>query len=355
MKVLVTGHEGYLGAVMTRVLTEAGHDVVGLDTKLFEGCDFNGAPDPVPHLVADVRDVAGRQVEGFDAIIHLAALCNDPLGSMNPEATYDINYRATVRLAELGKEAGVERFLFASSCSLYGVAGDAILDETASFNPITPYGESKVMAEAGLSELADDDFSPTYLRNATAYGVSPRLRADVVLNNLVAYAYTTGEILILSDGTPWRPIVHAEDIARAFLAVLEAPRDRIHDEAFNVGATEENYQVSELAEIVRDTVPGSVVRYGEDAGPDPRSYRVSCDKLPSVIPSFVPRWNARDGARELYEAYQRHGLTRDEFLGSRYMRLKRIMELMEQGEVDDAMRRVGQEPVASADLAPATD
>lgn len=340
---------------MTRVLGAAGHDVVGLDTELFDGCDFGEAPDPVAHLVTDVRNVRRDQLQGFDAIVHLAALCNDPLGNMNPEATYDINYRATVRLAELGKEAGVERFLFASSCSLYGVGGDEMLDETATFNPITPYGKSKVMAEAGLSELADDSFSPTYLRNATAYGVSPRLRADVVLNNLVAYAYTTGEILILSDGTPWRPIVHAEDIARAFQAVLEASRDRIHDEAFNVGVSEENYQVSELAEIVRDTVPGSVIRYGESAGPDPRSYRVSCDKLPAVLPSFAPRWNAREGARELYAAYERHGLTREEFLGTRYMRVKRIMELMEQGEVDDAMRRVDEEPVAAVGPASETD
>jgi nucleoside-diphosphate-sugar epimerase len=279
MRTLVTGHNGYIGSVLAPLIAAAGHDVVGLDTYLFEDCSLGEDTVRIESLRCDVRDVRATDLAGFDAIIHLAALSNDPLGNVNPQCTYDINHLASVRLARLAKQAGVPRFLFASSCSLYGVAGDALLTEDAAFNPITPYGESKVRVELDVAKLADDRFSPTFLRNATAYGVSPRLRADIVVNNLVGVAYTTGEVLIQSDGTPWRPLVHIEDIARAFLAVLEAPREVVHNEAFNVGRTEENYRVRDLAEMVQEIVPGSRVRYAEGGGPDPRCYRVDCGKL----------------------------------------------------------------------------
>lgn len=339
MRLLVTGHRGYIGTVLAPALLAEGHDVVGLDTDLFESCTFGDAPSiNIPTLTKDIRDVTLKDLQGFDAVIHLAGLSNDPLGDLNPRLTYDINWIASVRLASLAKEAGVSRFLFSSSCSTYGAAGDNLLTEEAEFNPVTAYGDSKVLVERDVAELADENFSPTFLRNATAYGVSPRLRFDLVLNNLVAWAYTTGRVYIKSDGTPWRPIVHIEDISRAFVAVLHAPREVVHNEAFNVGRTSENYRISELASIVHETVPDCVIEYAPDAGPDKRCYQVNCDKLSRMVPGFKPVWDARRGARQLLDAYRQHGLELNEFEGPRYKRVDHIRQLMASERLDSRLR-----------------
>ena len=341
MKVLVAGDRGYLGAVLVPVLTGAGHLVDGLDLGLYEGCDLG----PVPELAAgrvlvDMRDVRPGDLAGYDAVVCLAALSNDPLGHLNPAATLSVNLDGTLSLARAAKTAGVPRFVFASSCSLYGASGSGAVAEDGEMSPVTPYGETKVVAERELSALADDEFSPTYLRNATAYGASPRLRLDIVVNNLTAIAMITGQVRLESDGSPWRPLVHARDIAAAFLAVLEAPRELVHDQAFNVGRAADNVQVRDIAEMVQAAVPGSALSFAAGAGPDLRNYRVDFSKLEDTFPALKLEWTIPAGITELLAAYRAHGMTEADFNSSRYVRLRKIQELLDAGQIDTTLRRI---------------
>jgi nucleoside-diphosphate-sugar epimerase len=341
MRVLVTGHRGYIGSVLVDRIKASGHEVVGVDTELYEDCTFGGNNDPgITTINRDIRELTPSDLEGVDALAHLAGVCNDPLGDLLPETTYDINYAATVRLAKIAKGTGVRRFVFSSSCSVYGAAGQEWIDEASEPNPITPYGLSKWKAEVDLRKLADDHFSPVFLRSATAYGFSPRIRFDLVLNNLTAHAFTSGKVLLKSDGMSWRPIVHIEDIGRAFVAALEAPVETVHNEIFNVGVTTENYRIREIAQIVEETVHGSRIELAAGAGPDKRTYRVDCSKISRLLPKFRPQWTARRGARELYRKYNEYGLLLEDFEGARYQRLAYLQSLIARGAIDGNLRWV---------------
>jgi nucleoside-diphosphate-sugar epimerase len=344
MRVLVTGNNGYIGTIMVRMLQAEGFDVIGLDSDLFEGCVFGdesitgGIPE-VPYLRKDIRDVELSDLKGVDAVAHLCALSNDPLGNLNPKITYEINHEGSVRLAKLAKKAGIERYILSSSCSVYGASTADIVNEGSEVHPVTPYAASKVLAEKSISELADSKFSPTFLRSATAYGLSPMLRFDLVLNNFVAWSFTKGIVLLKSDGSAWRPFVHIRDISRAFIAVLSAPRDLVHNQVFNVGKNEENYRIREVAEIVKQTVPNSKIEYAEGAEPDKRSYRVEFNKIATKLPEFKPEWNVRLGAKQLYEAYKKVGLLVEEFEGPRYRRITHLENSLRSGRLDNTLRQ----------------
>jgi nucleoside-diphosphate-sugar epimerase len=337
-KILITGTNGYIGSALAPYLMAAGHDVVGLDSNLFADCTFGAQPAAFEQRTADIRDLTVADLEGFDAVCHLAALSNDPLGNLDLRLTHEINHEASVGIARLAKQAGVPRFVFSSSCSSYGAAGDDLLTESADLNPVTAYGESKVASERDIAKLADENFTPVFLRNATAYGVSPRLRLDLVINDFVASGFLTGKILIKSDGTPWRPVVHINDICQAFLVAVQAPREKVHNESFNIGSTDENYRVSELAEIVKQTIPGCEIEYAPGGGPDKRCYRVDCSKVQRHLPEFQPLWNVRRGVEQLYDAYRNAPLTLEDISAQRYLRLPMIRVQIESGAIGADLR-----------------
>jgi nucleoside-diphosphate-sugar epimerase len=344
MNVLVTGNNGYIGSMLTKLILEKGYQVTGLDTNYYRGCDFNSYHYPqIKQIDKDIREVSRGDLENIDAVIHLAALSNDPLGTFNAKLTDEINYQATVKLANLAKESGIRRFIYASSCSMYGIAGEDAVTEDAALAPVTEYAISKVKSEEALTGMADADFSPVFLRASTAYGIAPMLRCDLVVNNLVGWAYTTNKIRIMSDGTPWRPTVHVEDLGRAYIACLEAPIDTIHNQAFNVGQNKENYRIRDMADVVKSIIPGCEVEYTYEHGSDSRTYKVSFDKISTKLKDFFnPEWDIDKGIRQLYEAYKAHGLTYEEFIGNKYIRLNQLKNLVQQERLDNNLFWRGQ-------------
>ena len=339
MKVLLTGHAGYIGTVLTPMLLERGHEVTGLDSELFRDCSFLSEPVAIPCIRKDIRDVTVDDLAGFDAVIHLAGLSNDPLGDYDPSLTYSINGDASIRLGQLAKQAGVQRFAYASSCSNYGASPSSFIDESGAFAPVTPYGESKVNAEAGLTVLADDSFSPTFLRASTAYGLSPRLRFDLVVNNLTAWSVASGQVRMKSDGTPWRPIVHVADIALAYICVIEAERALVHNTAFNVGTTNENFQIRDIAAMINKVVPNSRITFADEAGPDLRNYRVDCNHIARTLHAFKPQWTCQRGIEQLYDAYCSAGITIEDFEGPKFNRIAHVKKLLAANELDETFRR----------------
>lgn len=335
MRVLVTGNRGYIGAVLTELLLTKGYGVVGYDTDYYEDWEPIKSSKDIKQIKKDIRQVSENDLENIDAIVHLAALSNDPLGDLDPKLTDEINFRATVKLANLSKEVGIKRFIFASSCSMYGIAGTKTITEDAPLEPLTPYAVSKTNSEQALSKIADNNFSPVFLRPGTAYGPSPRLRCDLVVNNLTGWAYTTGKIKIMSDGTPWRPVIHIDDLCQAFIACLEAPIEIVQNEAFNLGQNEENYQIRDIANVIKEIIPGSEIEYTHQHGPDSRSYKVSFDKINSKLKDFFhPKWKLKQGVIQLYDTFKSHGLTYEEFTGNKYIRINRLKELIEKKKLN---------------------
>jgi nucleoside-diphosphate-sugar epimerase len=324
MRIFATGHRGYIGAQLVDVLKQAGHTVVGCDIGLFEGCNWEPMVAPDREMIKDVRSIDARDLEGCDCVTHLAAISNDPMGEMDAQLTYDINRDASVRLARIAKQAGVPRFLFAGSCSVYGKGEALDMDEDAPLNPLSAYARSKIETEQAVSRLADDSFTPVYLRNATAYGHSPMLRIDLVVNNLLGSAISYGEIRIQSDGSPWRPLIHCRDIARAFVAFAEAPRANIHNVAVNVGGGAENYQVRDVGDQVQRLIPSAKVVYTGEVGADPRNYRVNFGLLSRILPDFTLQYRLATGMEELHRKMVEHGFGKRDFEGDRFVRLRAL-------------------------------
>jgi nucleoside-diphosphate-sugar epimerase len=337
MKVFVTGTSGYIGSLLAPYLMDRGHEVVGVDTGYYqEGWLYNAVDKFPTWIMQDIRQITEKDLEGFDAVVHMAELSNDPLGQLNPNITYAINHEGSVALASRARQAGVKRFVYTSSCSVYGLGSDDYRTEESEPAPITAYAKSKIMVERDVSALASTDFSPAFLRNATAYGASPRMRFDIVLNNLSGLAWTTKEIKMTSDGQPWRPLVHVLDICQAIACTLEAPAEDVHNQIFNVGATQENYRVREIAEIVSETFPGCKLTLGKSDGDD-RSYRVSFDKIKTHLPEFQPQWNARRGAEQLHDLFERIDMAAERFQFRAFTRIKQLQYLIDTQQIDEAL------------------